>query len=59
MLGAVFGHLFEQRLGLCLDDGQLEEHGGVEHGVGVFLEGEYPSVLSGAHTGPSAYGFAG
>ena len=56
MFRHVLGHLFQQGLGLTLDDRQFEEHGGVEHSVGIFLIGEYPLVLAGTYRRPAADG---
>ena len=39
-----------------LDDGQLEQHGRVEHGIGILLIREYPAVLTLAHRRPAADG---
>ena len=49
----VLGHELKERFGLLLDDGEFEEHGSVEHYVGVFLVGEYPFVLSSAYRWPA------
>lgn len=59
IFGAVLGDLFKQWFCLALDDGKLEEHGAVEHGVSILLEGEDPFVFTGTYGGPSADGFAG
>ena len=59
ILGAIFGHLFEQGLGLRLDNGQLEKHGRIEHGICMFLIGEYPFGFARTNTGPTLDGFVG
>lgn len=53
VLFTVFGHQFQQWLGLLANDGKLENHRRVEHGVGVFLIGKNPFVLASAYGGPS------
>ena len=53
----VLGHELKERFGLLLDDGEFEEHGSVEHYVGVFLVGEYPFAFSISYGWPSVYGF--
>ena len=59
MFLTVLGHLLQQRFGLGPDDGKLEEHGRVEHRIGILLIGEYPLVLARPHAGPAADGVAG
>ena len=41
---------------MAAQHGKLEQQGGVEHHVGVFLVGEYPLVFARAHAGPARDG---
>ena len=56
MFGAVLGHGFEQRLCLTLDNSKFEEHGGIEHSIGILLKWEYPLVLASTNGRPAANG---
>ena len=49
-------HLLEGGLGLRTYDGELVDHGRVEHRVGILLEWEYPLAFASTHTGPAADG---
>ena len=53
------GHLPQKRLGVSLHDGEFEDEGGIESGVGIFLEGENPFFLPPAHTRPASDGLDG
>ena len=48
-LVTAFRHLLQQWLCLRLDDGKLEEHGGIEHGIRILLIREYPLVFAPSH----------
>ena len=59
----VFRHIVrhppEQWLGIGFHHRYLEEQRGIESGIGVFLEGEYPFLLTASHRRPALYGLFG
>jgi hypothetical protein len=52
-----FWNLLKKRFCLCLDNGKLKEHSGIEHSIRILLIRENPLVLSSPYTWPSANGF--
>ncbi len=59
VLGSALGHKLEKRLGLRLYHGKLEQHGRIEHHVGILLVRKYPLVFSRTHRRPATYGIQG
>ena len=58
ILHAVLRNLFQERDGLLANDSQFEDHGSVEHGIGLLLVREYPAVLAPTDAGPAQDGVA-
>ena len=56
MFGTVLWNRLKQWFCLTLDDSQLEKHGGIEHRIGILLEGEYPLILTSTDRRPAADG---
>ena len=57
ILVAALCNLFEQGFGLRFDNGQLEKHGRIKHGIGLFLIGKYPLCFAGTYAGPTFNSF--
>ena len=56
ILGDVARHGAQYALGLVAHHSKFEDEGGVEYGVGVFLIGEYPSLLTAPYARPASDG---
>ena len=55
-LDAVFGHGGQNRDGILFKHTHLADERGVEHGIGILLEGEDVAVFATTHTGPATDG---